>query len=416
MQEPPKFINTNVETIEQEVLESLEKKLDKTFQPGQLERLYCQHLAYRESLSKIAMQKAALLNLIEYSHCPILNEIGKMLDCEQLQEQYSKAAAEVGVNEARDYDIIVPKGTQIETKDGKFTFITDEDVIIPMGDTKAQTNLTCISATSNANGYLAGEINSLLPLSEIDYAKNITTSSGGADIESEDSYKSRLKLALNKMSCAGSRNGYIYYAKSAHQDIIDVQVDSPELPATFTLNGQTYTAVDGVVNNSQMSATVDYITGDVSLTFTQPISSLQLRIPPDSLVEVYPLTKNAALPDTIKEAVIKSLNAEEVRPLTDKVVVLEPVALDFEIDAKVIFYKTADKDAAKRQIEANIDSYIEKMKLSLAKSVVPSEIIALIQRVDGVYSVELKKPDYKTLKLNQYANISANIKYVEVGV
>ena len=410
----PNFIDTDVEKLEKEIIAGLESKLNKNFQPGQLERHYCQYLAYRESLVRIAIQKAAILNLVNYSKCPILNEIGELFDCKQLSEKPSETIMELGFSEARDYDISIAAGLQVETKDGKFIYSTCDDVIFNKGELIKTVKAVCTEATSSSNGYLAGEINSILPLCELDYAKNITTSSGGADIESEDSYKERLKLAINKTSTAGAKSGYIYYTKSAHQDIIDVQVESPQLEASVTLEEIEYQAKNGLIENDDLNATFNYLTGEVEINFTNPVSILKLRLPPDSLVNIYPLTKDGFLSDTIKTAVEQSVNAEKIRPLTDKVCVIEPQGIEIQINGRIKIKKEFDLTDVKNNIEKKISEYEQEMRLALAKNIIPSEIIERIQSIDGVYMVELSSPKYTELKLNQYAKITHLFEYEEI--
>ena len=52
--------------------------------------------------------------------------------------------------------------------------------------------------------------------------ENITESSGGTDIESDDSYRQRIFLAPETFSVAGPKLAYVYHTKSVLSDIIDV--------------------------------------------------------------------------------------------------------------------------------------------------------------------------------------------------
>ncbi|WP_176713961.1 baseplate J/gp47 family protein, partial [Gilliamella sp. wkB72] len=58
--------------------------------------------------------------------------------------------------------------------------------------------------------------------------KNITKTAGGADVERDDAYRERISLAPEKFSVAGQKLAYRYHALSAHQNIIDVAVERPK--------------------------------------------------------------------------------------------------------------------------------------------------------------------------------------------
>ena len=77
-----------------------------------------------------------------------------------------------------------------------------------------------------ANGLVAGQINQLVSWSSpfLVNVTNTVTSSGGADIESDDHLRARIWMAPESFSCAGPYGAYEYWAASANPDIIDVCV------------------------------------------------------------------------------------------------------------------------------------------------------------------------------------------------
>lgn len=123
----------------------------------------------------------------------------------------------------------IPKWTKIESKDGKVIFRSNENTVIPAGEEIVDIGGTAETAGTIGNGYLAGEISKLLsPLAYIDKVENITISEGGSDIESDERLRERIKVAPESFSNAGSRGAYRYWAMTAHQDIVDVAILSPE--------------------------------------------------------------------------------------------------------------------------------------------------------------------------------------------
>jgi len=405
----PVFISTDVNVITAEIIAEVEAATGKTLQPAQDERLLIDEIAYRESLCKMGIQQASLLNLVDYSTGIILECLGALVGCPKIEAQYSSTTMQFGISEARSKSVTYAAGTQIETKDGNFTFTTTEAATIAVGELTATASAICDTAGVDSNGYLAGEINQPLSDVDADSVANITTSSGGADIESEDAYKIRIKEAPERFSNAGSRGAYIYFTKSAHQDIIDVAAYNPQDPASVKINNVTTEESDGEIIGANVSGTIDYQTGKMVLTFPTAITSLEITIPPASTVEVYPLTKDGVPTDAIITDVENALSAEAVRPLTDDVQVKKPINIDFEINATVYVYSTADKITVQSAIEAKLADYISTMKSSLAKDIVPAQIISKILAVDGVYNTTLITPEYTQLKDNQFANGSYEI-------
>lgn len=411
----PTFIDSDVNTITSEIISEFEATTGKTLQPAQDERLLVDEIAYRESLCKIGINQAALKNLVTFSSAPMLDYLGELVDCPRIEAQYAKTTMQFSIDEARSKSVTYASGTQIETKDGNFTFTTTEDAVIAAGELSATASATCDIAGSDANGYLAGEINLPLPTIDADSVKNITTSSGGADKEGEDAYKARIIKAPESFSNAGSKGAYIYFAESAHQDIIDVAVYNPQTPASVKVGGVTIEESDNKITGANVSATVDYQLGKMILTFPTAITSLEVTIPPAATVEVYPLTKEGAPTDTIITAVENALNAEKIRPLTDNVIVKAPVKIAFVIKGTVQLYSTADRTTVIAAVESSLDSYISTMKTSLAKDIVPAQIISKILAVDGVYNATLSSPSYQELNANEWAGGSYDLEYEVVS-
>jgi len=355
----PSFIERDVNKITQEWIALYEQKTGKTLQPAQVERILIDVGVYRENLLRIAIQEAAKQNLVNFATYPMLDYLGELVGVTRLEPQYAKTVIRFAMNETRTFNVDIPEGSQIESKDGKVIFSTLDNAIIPAGQLYVDIPMRCEASGEIGNGYLPGEINN--PVSNIsdyiDSFSNIETTSGGAEEESDDSYRERIKQAPEQFSNAGSKGAYEFLAKSAHPDIIDVAVLSPSA----------------------------------------------------GVVKVYPLTKDGNPQDPIINAVSAILNDDMKRPLTDNVIVEAPIKVDFAINTEVTVFDYADQITVKVEIESKLDSYISDMKSKLGKGIVPAQIISIILSVTGVYNANLINPSYRSLVKNEWANCISRI-------
>ena len=172
--------------------------------------------------------------------------------------------------------------------------------------------------------------------------------------EDDERFRERITLAPEAFSNAGSVGAYRYHAKSAHVDVIDGSVVGPDI----------------AVQNGAV----------VSLN----------NVPP-GVVRLYPLTA-AGLPSAaVKAAVNAACNADEIRPLTDKVEVLDPVPVDYTVTAQLTLYQATDATVALQQAQAAAEALRSSLASRMGADVVRSQWIDALH-VYGVYSVNLVSP------------------------
>lgn len=159
------------------------------------------------------------------------------------------------------------------------------------------------------------------------------------DGETDDQLRERIRLAPEAFTTAGSKGSYIYHAKSASADIVDVAVLSPS---------------PGIVN-------------------------------------IYPLSVDGLPDQSLIDAVYAICNADDVRPLTDYVQVLDPVASDYSISVTVETYQWPDKDMVQQQVVAALTALVIPAAGTLGHDVTQSSIVAAAM-VDGVYRVTVTGP------------------------
>ena len=104
----------------------------------------------------------------------------------------------------------IPAGTRVKTQDGKY-FNTVEYGEIAAGETYTDVVVQAEEAGAESSGILAGEINILVdPIPYIASVSNVDESTGGLDVEDDDSLTRRIYLAPSVYSCAGPRDAYAY--------------------------------------------------------------------------------------------------------------------------------------------------------------------------------------------------------------
>lgn len=353
----PSFIARDAATITKDLIAGYEASTGKSLQPAQVERLLIDLIAYREMLLRIGIQEAAKQNLVQYAGFPMLDYLGELVGVTRLAAQKARTVIRFTLTGIQAFGVLIPTGTRVESKDKKYTFATETAATIAAGLLTVDVNAAAETAGTGANGYLAGEINGLVdPVAYVSSATNTTTSTGGADAETDDRLRERIKMAPESFSNAGSKGAYRYHAMSAHQDIVDVAVVSPSA---------------GVVN-------------------------------------VYPLTRSGTPSQAILDLVEAALNAERVRPLTDEVHVIAPTAVGFTIVAEVTLYVSADAETAETEIQASLDEYAAAMSATLGKDIVTSQIISRINNAYGVYKTALTSPASDTvLADNAWANCTS---------
>ena len=350
----PNFIERNPDKITQEWINLYEQKSGKTLQPAQIERLMIDVGAYRETILRLDIQETAKQNLLSYANLENLEHIGEPLGVKKLLASPSVTTLNFVIEESLDFDFIVPKGTEVESKDGLFIFQTEADAVIKEGLTSITVKAYCETEGASSNNYAVGSINNLLtPLGYITEVSNISVTSGGADDEEAESLRERIRQAPEKFSNAGSRGAYKYHTLTANQTITDVAILSPSA---------------GVVN-------------------------------------IYPLTENGNPSAEIIDIVQNYLSDDKIRPLTDYVQVLSPEKIDFSIRAIIYLYKDADIDSVLSTIEAKLKEYKFVLSSKLGKSVVQTQIIAILNTVYGVFKVEIETPEDINIVEYQWANL-----------
>lgn len=358
------FLETDAETIRSQIITGFEQASGDTLAAGDPRRLFLLSIADVIIQQRTAINLAAQQNLLSYAQGGYLDALGQLLAVERMAESKAVTTIEFTLSQALGSVYTIPAGTQVTN--GVVTFETDEDLLIPIGQTKGEVSASCTVAGPVGNDYLAGQISTIVtPMTFVSGAQNTTITTGGADAESDPDFADRIRLAPNSFSVAGPEKAYVYHAKSVSPAIIDVKVDSPT----------------------------------------------------PGEVDVYVLLTDGTLPteDTL-EQIEEHLSDETIRPLTDYVVVKAPTASNYEIE---LHYWISQEDSSKAaQIQADVEAAVEQYRLwqqtKIGRDITPGKLLQLVfaagaSRVDDS---KLKPAAWKKLEAMQVAQCTkVNVVY-----
>jgi phage-related baseplate assembly protein len=159
-------------------------------------------------------------------------------------------------------------------------------------------------------------------------------------MESDEAFRNRIQLSLEGYTSAGSEGSYIFHALGASGQIRDVQAVSP--------------------------------------------------VPGDVVVYVLPLSAGVQASDQLLEAVREAVNAERVRPMTDRVTVLSATIVPYTIEAELSIYPGPDVDVVRQTAEEAAALYVEQQR-RIGYDVTLSGIYAALHQ-PGVQNVNLISP------------------------
>ncbi len=225
----------DTKSVESQIFTTYERIAETTLYPGDPVRLFLESLAYVISTQNMLIDVAGKQNLLAFAQGGHLDQVALMVGTMRLGDAPATCIQRFALAETLPFAVLIPKGTRVTSGDAKATFATTQAVSIAVGEISVEVQ---VSATTNGaflNGLIAGQINKLIdPVSYIAKTENISTTTFGADVESDARLRERARLAPESFSCAGPVGAYRYHTITAHQDIEDVAVWSPK-PGTVDI-------------------------------------------------------------------------------------------------------------------------------------------------------------------------------------
>ena len=364
------FVETNPERIQAEIIAGYEAASGRVLANADPIRTFLLSIADIIIQLKQDLNFTGRQNLLTYATGEYLDALGALMRVSRLPAAKAQTTIRVTLSKALGEVYSIPAGYQVTN--GDIVFSTNEEGLIPEGELTVDIPATCETAGAAGNGFLPGELSTpIVALAFVKSAENITETSGGSEIESDDALAERIHDAPNSFSVAGPAESYKYHAFSVSSDIIDVSVVAPE-------------ADPGTVN-------------------------------------VYLLTKNGNLAsEELKAQVLEHLSGDTIRPLTDSVHVLDPDLMEI---APYIDYSILKENQSKgAEIRANIEKafqdYITWQEGKIGRDIDQGRLTALLDNagavkiwINGLGNVELERN--QVARVNRETSVLKFNGYVE---
>lgn len=303
------------------------------------------------------------MDTVKYSVGDFLDLLGAFR-CGATRNQAAAAVTTIRftLSAARASVTAIPQGTRIAA--GQLFFATLVYTEIPAGDLTADIPATCMTAGETGNGLAPGELKTLVdPVPYVQSVENTSTSSGGADRESDESFAARIFIAPGKYSTAGSRNGYEYHVQDYSSAIGGVHVSS-----------------------DQAAGTVDivFVMADGSLPSAETISAMS-----------------------------QHMSAETLRPMNDLVTVRAPAEVKYTVSLTYYINQSDNNRAVAIQqaVSAAVDSYVAWQR-KIGRDINPSKLLALVMGA-GAKRAQITAPIFTAIPADSIAAIdgTASITY-----
>ncbi len=343
------FIETDSSTIEATIINRYEALSGRSLAKGDPVRLFLEALASIIIQQRTAINLAARQNLLSYAKGEYLDALGVYLNVTRLPAARAVTTLEFALSQALAQTYTIPAG--FEVTNGIVSFTTDRELVIPAGEVTGTVDATCATSGESGNGYLAGQVNTIVsPMTFLAGAENTTTTAGGADIETDEAFAERIRLAPNAFSVAGPKKAYEFHTYSVSSAIIDVSVTTPQ---------------PGYVN-------------------------------------VYPLMTGGNLPpQELLDDVDEHLNTDTIRPLTDYVQVLAPAAVSYSINIDY-WISQADRgrvEAIQTAVAAAVEAYRIWQQSRIGRDISPEKLLAMVVNAGA------SRVDASTLSPNAFVEV-----------
>lgn len=303
-----------------------------------------------------AVDAAGKANFLRYAEGDYLDHLGAFKHLARNPAARAQVTMQFSLTSARQSATGVPAGTRVSDA-GENYFATDEYFEIPAGQTSGTVTATAVTAGTAANGLPAGAVDILVDQTPyIAAVVSVDASSGGTEIEADESFTRRIYLAPYSWSAAGPVGAYEWWARQSRADIADVVAWSPE----------------------PMHVQIVFTVGD------------------------------NALPDEGDCAQMEQyLSDETIRPTGDRVEAVAPEETAYNI-ALSYYINRADSAKAgsiQQAVTAAIADYVAWQR-KIGRDIIPSELIHRIMEA-GARRVALMEPAYTIVGATQIAKCAA---------
>ena len=300
----------------------------------------------------MAMQVAerrALAAMLKSAEGAQLDNIGLPFGVKRNPATYATVTIRFTLSATQKSVAMIPQGTRIRTGAGIY-FATTEYAQIDIGETSVDVLAKAEEVGAESNGIPPGVIDTLVDaIPFVAGAVNIDTSSGGADVESDDSLTRRIWLSPTTYSCACPRDAYEFWAMSFRSDIENAIAISPR---------------------------------------SQPCTAY-----------IYFMLTGGKMPSEKDISEMETFMMNEARrPMTDLVICKAPEEVEYSIDFTYYIGASSKKNAdiVQQNVAQAVQEY-QDWQRSIGRDINPMELIYRL-RAAGVKRVEMREPAFKVVE------------------
>jgi phage-related baseplate assembly protein len=303
------------------------------------------------------VDRAGKQDLLKYSYGDFLDNLAGNRGVTRQAASAAQTTLRFHLSEIKAHAVGIPAGTRATNGDGVY-FKTTEYAEAAAGEDHVDVDAICTVQGIEGNDLLPGQVDIMVdPLPYIESVENLTTTDGGAAVESDESLAERVYLAPSSYSVAGPSDAYAYWAK-------------------------TYNANIGSV---------------------KPIS------PSASSVDVYILMADGTIPEEeMVTGLEEYLRDIERRPMTDLVQVKTPEVVEFDIGL-TYYINRSDRSKAvaiQQEVAAAVTEYLSWQTSEIGRDINPDDLLQRIKAA-GVKRVELTAPAFTVVTDTQVAQCTA---------
>lgn len=339
-----------------------EKKLGEILNPGDERRIVIETVIAAMAAAVQRADAIAKGQLLRTAWGSFLDDLGEPFDVKRFDASPAAVTMRFSISVPVGGKVTIPQGART-TADGVLMFATQQTATLDHNASYVDMRCVCTTPGTIGNGIAPGQIKILVdPVKYITSIANVDMSTGGADQESDNDFRARVRLSPSQMSVAGSRAAYRYHAMSAVAGIADVDVQK---------NAPGKVAVTVLMDGGQMPG------------------------------------------EDILQMVGNALSDDNVRPLTDEVMVQAPMAVSYTVNATYYISAgdTIDVAAIQERAQQAYEDYLVWQSAKLGRAINPDELRRRLL-VAGAYRVIVALPDFVELEPSQVAvSVGSQLQY-----
>ncbi len=340
------ILDEMVKDYESKYQEITKKKI--ILRPGDKEHIHLRIAASQYFQMYHILDNAAKMNLLKYSNGSFLDHLGALKKTFRQKPKEAVVTARFILSEIRKDVVYIPQGTRITAGDGIY-FKTDDYAEVKAGESYVDVDCTCETAGEVGNDYAVGQLEVIVdPVPYVASVKNITVSEGGAEEETDNSFREQVYLAPSSYSVAGPGDAYEYWVKEYNSaGIEDVKIYDPD----------------------------------------------------DCTVDIRILLNGGRLPtETFCTKILEYLKENPIIPLTDRVYVSAPDVVEYDLKATYYISRSDIRNmgAIQQSIDQAKDTYILWQKTRIGRDINPDALTEFV-RAAGGKRIVIESPSFTVI-------------------